>query len=323
MSSTTVKPLKNETLRSLIEKVGKHNPEPAERLWQQATETADYQCLITNSVLHREGAIECLIELNPGHDVGQLSAYREVWPLVNSATTRVRIGRIVLDATCEKANHEYYRVAEFVPELRQEAIDGIVHAGAWWYRDLNAVWRWGDPAIRDQVWKRFLREKRDEDTIIGAYIKSIVLRGVEDLSERAWEAYKEDVIPDDLCLDTDIGTLLDHPDFAERVWEWLKSLPYQRGLMVKVMTKYPQFGSEALRIYAEHETKPFDLWCVLGFEDGPDHYVSAHLAEIQRQAAEMLWERQDLTEDDLECMLTHRPAVDEAVKRLLSGQFKD
>jgi hypothetical protein len=289
--SVSEKKLANSTLRKLVEKVGKHNPEPAGRLWAQAAQSADYQCLVKHSVLHRQRAIERLIELNPGEDMTQLSAHEDIFPYVSSGETRVRIGQIILSATCEGAVRCYHKVAEYVPELRAEAVEGIVRGGAWWYDDLNAVWRWGDASVRDAVWAKMLNGERSHHQQIFNHLMYIMFHGVEDLPERAWSAFKEEGAPDDYAFDTSVGTLLDHPDFDDRVWEWLKGFGCSEARLIKVMKGYPRFADEALQMYAdncEEKNKAFDLWRILGLEDDYQaHRVSAHLAEIQRKAADL------------------------------------
>jgi len=299
--------LKNETLRALLAKAS-WEPRSAELLWDQAVDSEDYRCLVIHSCLYREAAIERLIELNPGKTLEQLKNYDGMWPYISSAATRVRVARILLDSE-EYYPRKFHEVAENVPELREEAISGIVENGArWWLKDVNAVWRWGDSGVRDAVWEEMIEHETSKPHLY--FLKEIILKGVGDLPERAWEAFKkEEEVKDNLDVFVFVFPLLDDWTFGQRVWEWLKSYPslLTRKVLVGVMKRH-DFTGEALQIYVE--------------SFGTDALISLVFAEdeqedrIKRMAVDILLSM-PLDEAALCRLLQYRPVVGEVVNRLL------
>lgn len=319
--STQEKQLDNETLRSLVRKVGGWNPEPARRLWDQATGSDDYLCLIRYSSDHRSAAFERLIEMNPGDTEDQILVYPDTWSYC-TPKAKLQIGRIILNSKLPQATRYDIDVVKHVPELRGEAVARIIEVGAKGNKGLTAIWRYGCPAVRDSVWARFLQYLEGCSFAHGLLLP-IVQRGIEDLPERAFAHLKLQSITQRGHFNTDLLALLDDLTFADRAWEWLISQPYTRELYVNVIQRYPRFAHEGLQIFADYEgTMPaYALHQVIGWRDIDGKQSSRHLAHMQQLAAEMILALPDLKLRDLTRLLTYEPTLAEVTRRLLAGEF--
>lgn len=330
MSGQEVRRPSNHTLRKLVEQYHKWCPEAAEMLWDNSPARDDLICLLKHSPVHREQAAERLLQqaIADGERIPS-----EFWKLVSSRDQLVRTGRHILDQPTppgDSAPGDYHLIAEFVPELREEAVAKIVEAGAWWYQDLNAIWRWGDPTVRNDVWNRYLGKERRECPTgheLLSRLSYVITHGVDDLPERAWGVCRQVTELGKYDMECHFLPLLHGLRFKHKVWEEYIAPRIDRDTAHKVIMSYPEFGLKAFHAYMEKAPDRREwLRDVTGWMDEPRHdprYSSPHLLVVQNAAAE-LWLDSNPTESDLDWLAVfHHPSQREAVRRLLAGEFAD
>lgn len=293
-------------LCNIIERVPTHRLAAAEQLLQRKPKMRSLAAIIEHVPGYRDRAARQLLALEPEHHLD----YNPIFMHVSSPILRRRAGELILaKPNPSRCSCGYAMVAEQVNSLRPQAMAMLLEVGPDYCHGLNTIWRYADPACRQEQWQKYL----DKGERTRFNFREIILNGVEDLPDRAWSELSKDRLDNSF-----LAEMLDHPQAQSRAWKLMVANGFEDdGLLYTILQKHDSLReaawAEVGKLAARSGTGVRLIYVkTVTWKEAPRW--------IRDRAARALLAGNP-SEKELGILTIHDPFRNEAARRLLAGEF--
>lgn len=230
-----------DSLRSIVQHVAGSRLQAADRLLAGKPEAKSLCVIIEYVPRRRDNAAKRLLALD--EKCVAVDDYDKIFDFVSRDDQRLKAGQKILAMPPEEGRFRYARVGTEIESLRQSALEKLLAIGPDDVEDLNFIWQHANPEVRDDQWRRFTERAR----LSYRYVQ-IVLEGMDDLPERAWQ---------NLAGSDDVDSyqwfsMFLLSEFRERVWQKITATQNNKWTLGHYFYElYDRFSEWQERIWTE------------------------------------------------------------------------